>query len=324
MPSKPIEIRKILVAADFSPHSAAALRRAVAVAQACGAEISVVHCLADIREAMAVMRREARWELVAGDIHKYEQALCQDSETKLDELLKPHAGAGVPLSHQTRVGTPYIQLVHAVEEQRQDLLFVGTRGDTGLKRLLLGSTAQRVLRHCPAPVWIVRAERSGPLKTILAATDFSPASGKALSAAAALAARLGAELHLLHVSESSGALKSAKDQGFLAEISAKEVERRQQEQLRQFAAEICGDDAQPRLQLAKGEPAKAIAAAAKKLDADLTVLSTVGRSGLAGLLVGNTAEKVVDSVHCDVLAVKPDGFVSAVLPAVHFEEPRAE
>lgn len=324
MPSKPIEIRKILVAADFSAHSAAALRRAVAVAQACGAEISVVHCLADIREAMAVMRREARWELVAGDIHKYEQALCQDSETKLDELLKPHAGGGVRLSHQTRVGTPYIQLVHAVEEQRQDLLFVGTRGDTGLKRLLLGSTAQRVLRHCPAPVWIVRAERSGPLKTILAATDFSPASGNALSAAAALAARLGAELHLLHVSESSGALKSAKDQGFLAEISAKEVERRQQEQLRQFAAEICGDGPQPRLQLAKGDPAKAIAAAAKKLDADLTVLSTVGRSGLAGLLVGNTAEKVVDSVHCDVLAVKPDGFVSAVLPAVHFEEPRAE
>lgn len=320
MPPKPIEIRRVLVAADFSPHSAAALRRAVAVAQAFGAEVSVVHCLEDIREAMAVMRREARWELVAGDIHKYEQALCQDSETKLDELLKPYAGAGVSLSHQTRIGTPYIQLVHAVEEQKQDLLFVGTRGDTGLKRLLLGSTAQRVLRHCPAPVWIVRAARSGPLKTILAATDFSPASGKALSAAATLAARMGAELHLLHVSESGGALKSAKDQGFLAGISAKEVERRQEEHLRQFAAEICGNEVQPRLQLAKGDAAKAIAATAKKLDADLTVLSTVGRSGLSGLLVGNTAEKVIDSVHCDVLAVKPDGFISAVLPAVHFEE----
>jgi len=320
MPPEPIEIRKILVAADFSPHSEAALRRAVAVAQAFGAEVSAAHVLEDIREAMAVMCREARWELVAGDIRIYEQALCRDSETKLDEFLKPLAGAGVPLTHQTRVGTPYIQLVHAVEEQKQDLLFVGTRGDTGLKRLLLGSTAQRLLRHCPAPVWIVRAERSGPLKTILAATDFSPASGKALAAAATLAERMGAELHLLHVSESTDALQSAKDQGYLAEISTKDVHRSLEEYLRQIAAEFCGDQTQPHIQLVKGVPAKAIAAAAKKLDADLTVLSTVGRSGLSGLLVGNTAEKVVDSVHCDVLAVKPEGFVSAVLPAVQFEE----
>jgi nucleotide-binding universal stress UspA family protein len=321
---KPIEIRRILVAADFSPHSEAALRQAIIVAQAFGAEITVCRALQDVREAMAIMRREARWELVAGDINKYQQALCEDSERKLDEFLKPFQGTAVRLRHETRFGTPYLQLVHAVEENMHDLLFVGTRGATGLKRLVLGSTAQRLLRHCPAPVWIVRQERVGPLKTILAATDFSPASGKALGMAAGLAQRLGAQLHVLHVTESAAALESAQDQGFLADVSAKDVQREAREHLAEFADGICGEGLKPQLLVAKGTPSKAIGAAAKRLQADLTVLSTVGRSGLSGLLVGNTAEKVVDTAPCHVLAVKPDGFVSAVLPAVHFEESGGE
>ena len=320
MPVPPLEVRKILVAADFSPHSEAALRRAIVVARAFGAEVSVAHVLEDIREAMAVMRREARWELVAGDIHKYEQALCEASERKLDEFLKPLADAGVPLAHQTRIGTPYIQLVHAVEEQKHDLLFVGTRGETGLKRLVLGSTARRLLRNCAAPVWVVRAEGAGELKAILAAVDFSPASGKALAGAAALAGRLQAALHVLYVDESAAALKSAKEQGYLTAVSPRDVSREVQQHLETFVAEHCGAEAKPSLHVAKGVAAKAIAAAAKRLAADLVVLGTVGRGGLAGLLVGNTAEQVIDTVHCDVLAIKPDGFVSPVLPAVHFEE----
>lgn len=320
MPAQSLDIRNILVAADFSPHSEAALRRAIVVARAFGAKIKVAHALEDVREAMAVMRREARWELVAGDINKYQQALCEESERKLDEFLKPLADSGVSLSHETRIGTPYIQLVHAVEEQKHDLLFVGTRGETGLKRLILGSTARRLLRNCPAPVWVVRPEGAGELKTILVAVDFSPASGKALAEAATIARRVQAELHVLHVTESVQTLQSAQDQGYFAGVSARDVNRETQEHLRTFVAEHCPDDLKPNLQVAKGVAAKAIAAAAKKLNADLVVLSTVGRGGLAGLLLGNTAEQVIDTVHCDVLAVKPEGFVSPVLPAVHFEE----
>lgn len=324
MTRKPVEISKILVAADFSPYSEAALRQAIVVAEAFGAEVTVCHALEDIREAMAIMRREARWELVAGDIHKYQQALCEDSDAKLEEFLQPFQGIATRLHHETRIGTPYIQLVHAVEETKQDMLFVGTRGATGLKRLVLGSTAQRLLRNCPAPVWIVRPEHVGPLKTILAATDFSPASGDALAMAADLAVHVGADLHVLHATETAGALESAQGQGFLADVSAKQVDRELREHLREFSEEICGDAIKPQLLLAKGPAWKAIGNAAKRLQADLAVLSTVGRSGLSGLLIGNTAEKVVDAVHCNVLAVKPESFSSPVLPALHLEETAEE
>jgi nucleotide-binding universal stress UspA family protein len=82
------------------------------------------------------------------------------------------------------------------------MVFVGHRGLTGLRRLLLGSTAERLARHCPAPVWVVRAEPK-PLKRILIATDFSDASNEALRTAGAIAEKTGAELDVLHVLDDS-------------------------------------------------------------------------------------------------------------------------
>ncbi len=310
-----MKLCKLLVATDFSPPAEAALHRAMTVARSFAAEITVCHVLQDIREAMAVMRREARWELVAGDINKYEASLCQESETRLDELLRPFQDGSVQLRHETRIGAPYLQLIHAVQEQAHDLLFVGTRGMTGLKRLVLGSTAQRLLRNCPAPVWVVKTEHAAPLKTILAATDFSEASGEALKMAAGLASQLGAELHVLHVVETAG-LQSAQEQGYLEDVSAKQIDREALQHLQDFAAQVCGD-APVKLQTARGHAAKSIVSAAKRLKADLTVLSTVGRSGLPGMLIGNTAEQLVDALACDVLAVKPKSFISPILPAIH-------
>lgn len=320
MPENSLELRKLLVAADFSPPADAALHRAISVARSFAAEITVCHVLHDVREAMAVMRREARWELVAGDIHKYEQALCEESERRLDALLGPLQDGSAALRHETRVGAPYIQLIHAAQEHECDLVFVGTRGVTGLKRLVLGSTAQRLLRNCPAPVWVVKAEHVAPLKTILATTDFSEASGEALKMAAGLASHLGAELHVLHAVQTAGLLKSAQAQGYLEEVSTTEIDQETQQHLQEFAAQHCGETPL-QLHVVHGQPAKAIVEAAAQLNADLTVLSTVGRSGLPGLLIGNTAEQVVDSLACDVLAVKPKSFISPILPALHIEVP---
>jgi len=314
-----IELNKLLVAADFSPPAQAALERAISLARIFPAEITVCHVLQDIREAMAVMRREARWELVAGDINKYEQALCEESESKLAELLRPWQDGSVKLRHETRIGAPYIQLTHAIQELGSDILFAGTRGMTGLKRLVLGSTAQRLLRNCPAPVWIVKAEQISPLKTILAAGDFSQASGEALKMAAGLASKVGAELHVLHVVDTAGVLQSAQQQGYLEGLSAKQIDREAHEHLQEFATGICGTQLAMKLKVARGQPAKAIGSAAKSLQADLTVVSTVGRSGLPGVLIGNTAERIVDSLACDVLAVKPKSFISPILPAIHIE-----
>jgi nucleotide-binding universal stress UspA family protein len=67
-----------------------------------------------------------------------------------------------------------------------------------------------------------------------------------------------------------------------------------------------------RLHLVKGEPSDAIVYLVRKLRIDLLVMGTVCRTGIPGFIIGNTAERVLDTVDCSVLTVKPEGFVSPV------------
>ena len=71
-------------------------------------------------------------------------------------------------------------------------------------------------------------------------------------------------------------------------------------------------DAQPRLWLLEGEPELTIPQLVEKEHEDLVVMGTVARTGLAGALIGNTAEKILRRINCSLLAVKPDGFISPV------------
>jgi nucleotide-binding universal stress UspA family protein len=69
-----------------------------------------------------------------------------------------------------------------------------------------------------------------------------------------------------------------------------------------------------RLHLPKGDPASVIPALVRRHDIDLLVMGTVCRTGIPGFIIGNTAEKVLDTVECSVLTVKPVGFVSPIAP----------
>lgn len=68
------------------------------------------------------------------------------------------------------------------------------------------------------------------------------------------------------------------------------------------------------MRLPRGDPRETIPALARELKADLVVMGTLARTGIAGFIIGNTAESILDHIGCSVLAVKPDGFVSPVAP----------
>ncbi len=70
----------------------------------------------------------------------------------------------------------------------------------------------------------------------------------------------------------------------------------------------------PRCHTPRGQPEQLIPALARQVKADLVVMGTLGRAGIAGLLMGNTAEAILDQLTCSVLAIKPPGFVSPVKP----------
>jgi nucleotide-binding universal stress UspA family protein len=317
MPDEPTVIRRVLVATDFSPRAAIALSKAIATAAACQAEVTIASVLTDVRGAMAAMNDSARQELFTGDIAKFQQALCKKTDAKLAELVATVPAGPVPIQRRTLVGTPFVEIIHAVQEQHYDIVFVGTRGHNALQRFVLGSTTERLIRHCPTAVWSVQGESAGPAKRILAATDFSQTSDRTVEAAARLAQRLGAELHLLHVVEMQELDAAAGVADETLEVSKRRINRGVRHRLDEAAQSITPPLPPERLRIAWGEPWKVISDTARRLEADLVVLGAVGRSGIPGLLLGNTAEKLLHTVRCDVLTVKPAGFVSTIQPAIH-------
>src|SRR5690606_8382739 len=133
-----------------------------------------------------------------------------------------------------------------------------------------------------------------PLTKILVPVDFSAVSAKALQLAGALAERYQASLHVLHVldHEDPMSLPPAAEQPDkqLGEFR-KELKKSSAEHLRDFVTPLLPAGAQPEFLLAHGTPWQLIDSNAKRLDASLIVMGSVGRGGLAGMLFGNTAEK---------------------------------
>lgn len=312
-----LPIHKILVATDFSEYAAAALGRALWLAGATGSAITVAHVVADVAAAVPGTSFEAHWRIPAAEFDKAEQRLRRAARERLEEWLAPQRGPTVPLRHQVQVGVPFVELIRLVQAEPYDLLLAGTRGLSGLGRMLLGSTAERLVRKCPCPVWVVKPQHEWPLRSVLVPLDFSAVSDKCLTVAAGLAKLAGSSVTALHAFD-----VPAEEPVLLATVAGWLGEHRDRARRRKAAArwlntfvEQHADLPLPvQQQLAAGTPWQAIRRAADRLDSSLIVMGSVGRTGIPGFLIGNTAEKVLRTCDRSVLTLKPDGFMSPVQP----------
>lgn len=303
--------RKILVATDFSDCARTALSQGVQLARLTGAEVTLAHVVPLTRETMEGMAANPWY--AAANVDEIERRLRHGADERLQAELQPYEG-GVSLHVKTLWGTPFIEIIHAVQEENFDLVVVGTRGRSPLSRLLVGSTATRLVRKCPCPVWAAKPRESRELRSILAPVDFSAASEKSLRTAAELAAEAEVPLHVLHVYADGRELEAYSLWTDDEPSELRKLTRRQAlEGLERFIDRL-QLPVRPSLRVERGDAWKRIVAAGRRLDVDLTVMGTIGRGGVSGLLVGNTAEKVMHLGEGPLLAVKPDGYVSPVAP----------
>lgn len=142
-----LRIRTILVPIDFSQRSKKALRYAVALARQFGGELVCLHVI-DIPygagEAGLVVEMQA-----------YRKHLQAESRRALTELVREEARE-IPVTSLLRAGAPYHEITRAAREFPADLIVISTHGRIGVRRFVLGSTAERVVRHAPCPVLVVR------------------------------------------------------------------------------------------------------------------------------------------------------------------------
>ncbi len=145
-PASPPQIQNILVAVDFSDYSSAALAYATFLAENFGATLTLVHAVEpyvypeDLSAGFTIDQIDARW--------------IQKQKEKL-EVLRQTIKEGIPASVVVTMGTAWHGIIDAAKSWNADLIVIGTHGRTGLKHALVGSTAERVVRHAICPVLVV-------------------------------------------------------------------------------------------------------------------------------------------------------------------------
>jgi universal stress protein E len=215
----------------------------------------------------------------------------------------------------------WLPLVREVQERGHDLLVKHATGERG-RMPLFGSTAQHLFRKCPCPVYALRDVAEGTARRVVVAIDMGDGGSRRQVAARALLdfagsfVQPGAEVHVVHAWDVFGESFLARDmtpEDFVAAIDdmARAARRRMDDLLVTFEGRhtFAGVHAE------KGDPAIVIPALTRGLDAELLILGSTARGGLQGILIGNTAESILNRVTCSVAVVKAPGFVSPVTPA---------
>lgn len=303
---KRLQIRNVLVPIDFSAPSREAIEFALPLLKRFGAELHLVHVFAPDYPLAAM----AAMPLVVPEL---------EVEQGIKHHLKAVARkAGVELRRENIhaiKGRAFEEICDLAHEIDIDLIVIATRGNTGLKHLVLGSTAERVVRYSPCPVLVVRgrigtkrAGLNGEVKgvgfgKILVPIDFSECSMRGLDYAKALAKEAESKLTLLHSVHLDYYLASDEYARYDFPRLMEQAEKAAKEQMRELVRKTDWGEIKVEAILEIGHAGEEICSRAQDRQADLIVTSTHGWTGLRHILVGSTAEYVVRHAHCPVMVV---------------------
>jgi len=303
VPRARVTIRTILVPTDFSPFSLKALTYGCAVAKKFSATLHLLH-VNDVQFEEPALAPY----LAAG------MELDQKMRRRLRLVAAKCAVRIAPARCHVRKGKAFDQICREAKLLRADLIIISTQGHTGLKHVLLGSTAERVVRHAACPVLVVREQerdfvsRAGKreafrLTKILVPVDFSKHSKQALGYAVGLAKQFGSKLTLLHTVYphyyATNSEYTVYDWPALMVSLRDDAEKQMRHLIRQTAFSGVPFESQ----VTVGFPSETILQLAEDAGADLIVSSTHGRTGLKRALIGSTAEQIVRHAKCPVLVI---------------------
>ncbi len=289
-------MKKILVPTDFSPGSAGAIRVAVRMARDIGAKLGVVHAWQVPALAFGSEPFSMAPELL--------QTMSDDAKRGLDGAVEEAKLQGADASGIMLNGIPWSRLVEVAEGDPEiELIVMGTHGRTGLKRVLLGSVAEKVVRHAPCSVLITRGDgEPAPFTNILVPIDFSTSAQVAIDQAVRLIRPGGAGITLLHVIEAPVAINGEVfDLAFM-----REVDQASTAALDECAARLKKRVDAPvttrlRIGYAGGQ---ILTVLADDPVFDLVVMGSHGRTGIKRALLGSVAEKVVRHAPCPVMIAR--------------------
>jgi nucleotide-binding universal stress UspA family protein/enoyl-CoA hydratase/carnithine racemase len=290
-----------MCATDFSDFSNLSLTYGMALAGEFEAKLFVCH-IVDI--SSAAMYGEA-----IVDITQQQQRMEQYAREQLEQL-----AAGYPIQWEPLVvtGHPAEEIRRMAKQKAVDLVVCATHGRAGLKRLILGSVAERLMRILPCPILIIRVlkpdlnlKKGLSLKRILVGCDFSPDSSLAFMHGLSLAQEFQSELHLANVAELPGNRESVKKGRSTGDSNDQDLRQQLNQKLENMVSDESCNWCTLRTTVLTGQPQEALAAYAAKHDMDIIVLGVRGHGLVDKFFVGSTTDQVVRRASCPVLAVRP-------------------
>jgi nucleotide-binding universal stress UspA family protein len=288
----------VLVATDLTDASDVALIRGHGHAVAAGAPLVVCHVVPDVLRSHPLFPQRNEADILAAvDLVKKAGELVQE---QVGRVLRLGADA---YAIAVETGVPEDEIVRIGHERGASVIVIGGKPREGVEKVL-GHVAERVVRYAHVPVLVARpGHRTGK---ILVATDFTEGSVAAMAFAGQIMKSVGAEGTLLHVMQRPSSLmadvvgplgspwmpvpKSAIDE--LEALGERTLEG------------LAKQHGFARFEQVDGEPAGIIAARAQALDVEMILMGSRGRTGLARLVLGSTAEKVIRDSRCSVLVTR--------------------
>ena len=263
------------------------------------------------------------------------EALSLKAQQQTVEKLMESYRQRVKIDVEVSTGRASIEVIRKILRDDHDLVIKCPDATNGTSHAFSGEDKQ-LLRKCPCPVWMTRLQKGETYHRILAAVDVDDnhtpnvletrqaLNESVMTLAGSLAVSEFAELSIVSAWEAT-AESAIRFAPFIqrpqSEVDTYVEKARQHHadllnaQLDQLNIEL-GQEAmnyiKPELHSPKGPARKNIPDLAKQLQADCIVMGTVGRVGIPGLIIGNTAESLLDQLTCSILAIKPKGFTTPV------------
>lgn len=280
-------MQRILMATDLTARSDRALARAVGLAREHGSALTIVHVVDDDLPALLA---EAQAQAATDSVRAQLASLAPADDT--------------PVSTEVVSGRAYVGILDLAAQYDADLIVLGMHRADSFKDMFRGTTAERVIRAGSAPVLLVKAPASDAYRRIMVGVDFSVYSRRAMEFAITFAP--GGEFHLVHAYDVpfKGFLYGADSRREVGTQHRAQFEHMIETEMVSFLDSL--ETPPPKLErvMQEGPVRDVIHQQIGRLNPDLLVIGTHGRTGVAHAFLGSVAEDLLREPPCDVLAVK--------------------
>ncbi len=304
--------KSILVVIDPTADRQPALERATWLAEKLGASLELLIC--DYDQLLSGGR------FFSSDaLHGAQRERLDLHERRLETLAAPLREEGITVNVDARWEHPLDHGVLRKAAELQPIIVVkDTHYHSAVRRALFSNADWNLIRSCSAPLLLVKPRRLAATPKILAAVDPLHAHAKPaeldhaiLALAVELATALHGDLEVFHAFDPAPVIAGAT--GSIASpiaLPIRELTAELEQRHRQALEKLLGDYPvrESAIHLHEGIAAETLLALSGHLPADIVIMGAISRSGLKKIFIGNTAERVLDRLPCDLLVVKPAGF----------------